>query len=127
MSRTIRKKGKVPEWLYDKSVAVKSDKLVTREYTRWNWTGEGSESTKETYSYYPIYIMYLPKEEWTLSNKDRVAYHSNKWHTHRKNWVKRIWAKKRRQWDRQEFARLANYEDYEPIWFTTKIDTWWWD
>ena len=42
-------------------------------------------------------------------------------------WGKRRWAKMRRQWDRQEFARFHKTDEYEPIWFTTKIDTWWWD
>lgn len=43
------------------------------------------------------------------------------------SWGKRKWAKMRRSWDRQEFAKLAKYVEYEPIWFTSKIDTWWWD
>lgn len=57
----------------------------------------------------------------------KARYHSDNWERPRdKVWVKRMWAKWRRQHDRQEFAKMAK-EDYDPIWFQTQIDTWWWD
>lgn len=57
----------------------------------------------------------------------KAHYHSDAWGYQRfKTYVKRTWAKKRRQHDRQEFAKMAKSE-HEPTWFQTQIDTWWWD
>ena len=67
---------------------------------------------------------------WKRTPKQQVAhYHSDGWDVVScdRSWVKRTWAKRRRQWDRQEFSRLAKCCEYEPIWFQTQIDTWWWD
>lgn len=57
----------------------------------------------------------------------KARYHSDSWDVRGAGkWVKRRWAKWRRQHDRQEFAKMAK-EEYEPNWFQTQIDTWWWD
>jgi len=67
---------------------------------------------------------------WKRNLKQHKAiYHSDAWAVNHADmsWVKRTWAKRRRQWDRQELSRLAKCCEYEPIWFQTQIDTWWWD
>jgi hypothetical protein len=63
---------------------------------------------------------------WGSKRKIIARYHSDAWSTYPKSWAKRTWSKWRRQHDRQQMHRTIS-EEYEPQWFQTKIDTWWWD
>lgn len=69
-------------------------------------------------------------EYWKRTPKQQIAhYHSDGWMVGptSKKWIQKVWAKRRRQWDRQEFAKYHKEAEYDPIWFQTQIDTWWWD
>ena len=65
---------------------------------------------------------------WGSRQKLIRLYRSDAWNRHGAGkWGKNYWARKRRAWDRQELTKFYREEEYEPIFFTTKIDTWFWD
>ena len=113
MSRTIRRrKEKVPYDYYDNT-------YTTIPYRSWYIGVDGN-----TVWYNSIKFIDLPKQCWNLTDKQKHKFHGESSFSKKK--IKKIWKKRRRQWDRQELVKMYK-EDYEPTWFTSKIDTWWWD
>jgi len=81
----------------------------------------------------PWWIRWETDEEfieryWGSRDKLIARYRSDAWDDRGAGkWGKRFWAKQRRSWDRQELSKFKKEFEYEPIFFTTKIDTWFWD
>lgn len=122
MARTYRRKEvKIPYWAYTNQYELIH---IKRKFNSWIDEVSGKEKTIEWD--HKVFIK-RPKQDWVVDEKEVREYHSNKFDRFRKKFVKRVWAKKRRRTDKTELYKFCNMEDYEPTWFTTKIDTWWWD